>query len=226
MTRGGVNWRRERMYSHKFAHDMAGDRLTPVRMDRQHASLVAAAFRAARLDEDELDDTALWDLPAFADKLEAAAERRRVTDRHDGSIAVYLTRSEALAGFHYVVLFSHPDVPEASFTTAERQAALASPERHRVLVAARGVKRLDCAQVERRLESWDPATSAGDPRWILLRLKKRVAEEAVRARPETGGGRSQACVQTLVIRPLYTSAWRAFLSVCYADDADTAASAN
>src|SRR6266508_1304348 len=93
-------------------------------------------------------------------------------------------RDEALAGFHYLALFSHPLVPHTFLAIDEERAvrdvALTLAMR---LLARKGARRLDRAAVERQLQTWrQPPTSEEDPdhppdhRW-MRRLKRRVAKE-------------------------------------------------
>lgn len=148
-----------------------------IRMQQRHAAFVGSLIER-QLANDDIRDTPLSLLPAFAQRLSRVAARRRGTERPDVLLTVRtLTRGEAFAGFHYLSLFFHPDVPVDTLTRHDAQAvrevmfALAAG-----LLARRGPNKLDRVAVERRLQAWNPSTSDGDVRWIS-RLKQRVKRE-------------------------------------------------
>jgi len=157
--------------------------VAPLRVSRQHAAIVGGLIEA-RTAAHRLDCTPFATLPAFGRKFRDAAKRRR---KSGGRITIWtVQRDEALAGFHYLALFSHPLVPESFLTTDEghmvREVTLALAS---ALLARKGAKKLDRAAVERQLLAWhQPSTSDHDPdhppdeRW-RQRLKRRVAQEDV-----------------------------------------------
>jgi hypothetical protein len=150
---------------------------------------MVAALIEARITPyaERLKGTRLAALPMFARRLSAAAMRKR---RPGGSITVWtMSKVEALAGFHYLTLFSHPDVPESFLSAAEveavreialslTQALLARPGKNKLTreAAERWIK---ASQRTRDLEEQDPVTV--DPRFVR-RLKRRVEREDERAR--------------------------------------------
>jgi hypothetical protein len=123
-------------------------------------------------------------LPSLGRKLCEAAKRNR-------GLASPITlwtveRNEALAGFHYLSLFTHPAVPENLLTPGEagavREVALALAT---ALLAHKGPKKLDREEVEEKIQpGWlDTFAEPPDERWIR-RLKQRAArEDALRATP-------------------------------------------
>lgn len=155
----------------------------PLRVNRRHAAIVGALIEA-RTAASSLQGTALEPLLGLGRKLCAAARRSRTSSVW---IAIWaVERGEALAGSHYLGLFSHPDVPETFLTADEAHAVgevaltLAA-----AVLARKGAKKLDRAAVERQLQAWrEQATFDHDPdhppddRW-RRRLQQRVNQDDV-----------------------------------------------
>lgn len=121
----------------------------PVRVTRVSAAVVGALLES-QLASDNLEDTPFSLLSTFAQKLRAAAVRKRASEK-----LWTLTRGQALTGFHYLALYRRPDVPADTLTAyqmhAVREVVLALID---ALVARRGPERLSRAAVERRLRAW------------------------------------------------------------------------
>jgi hypothetical protein len=134
---------------------------------------------AERTEGIDLERTEFAALPAFGRKLGKAVRRRR---RSATKIVIWtVDRDEAEAGFRYLFLFSHEDVPSHYLTFGEMDAvhnvalAIASS-----LIARRGAEQLDAEEIERRIRAWErPETSKVDVldlSWVR-RLKQRSAGE-------------------------------------------------
>ena len=126
----------------------------PLQLRLHHTATVGALIKARTADHD-LTDTPLAALPILSRKLSAAAKRNR---RFPDPITLWaIERGEALAGFHYLSLFTNPTVPKNFLTTEEadavREVALALVT---ALLARRGAKKLDRAAVERWLQVLAP----------------------------------------------------------------------
>ena len=131
----------------------------------------------ARTAVSDLTDTPLFALPSLGRKLCAAAKREWAVS--DPITLWAIKRSEALAGFHYLSLFTHPSVPKNFLTTDEAHAvfevalALATE-----LITRKGRKKLDRSEVDERIQpDWlENFAEPPDERWILG-LKRRAAKE-------------------------------------------------
>jgi hypothetical protein len=157
-----------------------------LRLVPAHAAVVGALIEA-RVSVPDVQDTPLEPLPGLGRKLRAAARRRRTAGL---DLDIWnVERTEALAGFHYLVSFSLPNVPESFLTADERLAvrevALAIAQ---VLLARRGPRRLDRTEIERQLRAFaappsleEDAAHPPDERWSR-RLRIRLAkDDALRA---------------------------------------------
>src|SRR5688572_18008816 len=118
----------------------------PLRLKRQDAAVVARIIEE-RTSQAVLDGTPLAKLGGFGRKLSAATKRRRASGSELG--VWNIEREEAVAGFHYLALFTHPKVPGSFLSEAEsisvREVALAIAAQ---LLARRGPKRLTRAEIE------------------------------------------------------------------------------
>jgi hypothetical protein len=152
-----------------------------LRIDRTHAALVGALI-SERVPAGVLHGTRLAALPSFGQALLAAARRRRTPSGH---LAIWtIGRPAALAGFHYLALFSHPSVPQNFLTTDEAIAVRNISLALAVALGTRsGAKKLTRAEAEQRIQTGKvPADSIeapeqpGDERF-QRRLRKRVAQQ-------------------------------------------------
>jgi len=150
----------------------------PLRLNPDDAAIAADVIEK-RTEGVDLERTPLAALPAFGRKLGKAVRRRRTNVTE--IVMWTVDRNEAEAGYRYLMLFSHEEVPSHFLTLAEMDAV------HNValdilssLLARTGPKKLDADQIQRRIRAWDvPETSdvdVLDPKWIH-RLKQRVARE-------------------------------------------------
>lgn len=81
----------------------------PLRLNPQNAS-IAAAVIAERTDGVDRERTPFASLPAFGRKLSNAVRRRR---KNAAQIVLWtVERSEAEAGYRYLMAFSHEDAPD------------------------------------------------------------------------------------------------------------------
>lgn len=90
----------------------------PLRITPASAARVADLILSRVTDRNCLADTPLEHLPILADKLRKAAARRR----RSNVVSIYtVTRAEAVAGFHYLACYFHPNVPEGALSDEERR---------------------------------------------------------------------------------------------------------
>ena len=145
-------------------------------LSRESAATVGALI-VARTAGSDLTDTPLAALPTLGRRLSASAKRNRGLP---SPITLWtVERSEALAGFRYLSLFTHPAVPGNLLTPDDACAvgdvALALA---RALLARKGPKKLDREEVDERIQpDWlENFAEPPDERWILG-LKRRAAKE-------------------------------------------------
>jgi hypothetical protein len=146
--------------------------LGPLRMSQRDAEIVGSLI-ATRTEGFGLDKTPLAALPSFGVKLCAASKRRR---RSGSTINLWtVERAEALAGFHYLVFFSHPEAP-SDFLTPDESESIGEVclTLARLLLAKRGPKGLDPAAVESRVLAWDQPLAAEEQGPVDRRFTQRL----------------------------------------------------
>jgi len=150
-----------------------------VRLSRELAMIAERIIRE-RTTGANLDETPFPRLHEFAKKLQVALKRRRAAS--NDLVLSTLTRAEVQAGYRYLMLFSHEDVPGDYLTYAETDAVHEiALELLLVLSRRRGHPGLTVDEIKKRIEAFEysdteNAVHAVDERFAQ-RLKKRKAAE-------------------------------------------------
>lgn len=145
----------------------------PLRLNPGDAAIAAAVIEE-RTEGVDLEHTPFVALPAFGRKLGKAVRRRR---KNATEIVMWtVDRNEAEAGYAYLMLFSHEDVPPDFLPLKEMDAV------HNValdilslLWGRKGAKELSADEMDARIRDRND-TGASDERWIR-RLKLRYDKE-------------------------------------------------
>lgn len=140
---------------------------------------VAADIIEERTSGADLKGTPFAALPSFSRKLRASLKRRRSAG--DAIKMWTVNREEGEAGYRYLMLFSHEDVPSEFLTYAEMDAVHnVALDIAIVVFARRGEPGLGPSDIERRIHAWEQPHESADPppdeRW-LRRLKKRRTDD-------------------------------------------------